>query len=188
MRRRGAAFSLTHTKNARLNNEDRIAEVLIELINVHWDVICFTETRAESNILQLEDGHILYCTGTDGESTGALVLIHSRHAQSKLEIFEKLDRIIAVDIVFDKRKYLVISAYMPHDGFGEDALHAAYQELDKMIDQAKNQERRLLIGGDFQCDPDDLRRGSFLQSWARGHGLIIAKIEVSKMWVRHGLS
>ena len=39
------------TKNARLNNEDRIAEVLIELINVHWDNICFMETRTESNIL-----------------------------------------------------------------------------------------------------------------------------------------
>ena len=79
----------------------------------------------------------------------------------KIEIFEKLGRIIAVDIAFDSRKCRVISAYMPHDGFEEDALYAAYQELDKMIDQAKNQERRLLIEGDFQCDPDDLRRGSF---------------------------
>ena len=106
--------------------------------------------------MQLKDDHLLYYTGADGESTGAAILIHSRHAQSKIEMIEKINRIIAVNIIIGNRKYRIIAAYMPHDGFGEDALQTAYHELDKMIDQAKNQERRVLIGGDFQCDPDDL--------------------------------
>ena len=41
------------TKNAKLSNEDRFAEILVELYGIEWDIVLFTEMRMQSETLEL---------------------------------------------------------------------------------------------------------------------------------------
>ena len=67
------------TKNAKLSNDDRLMEILVELENESWDIVLFTETRRPSEYLQLDHDHILFCSGNAKLPTGVAILIHARH-------------------------------------------------------------------------------------------------------------
>eukprot|EP00973_Karenia_brevis_P079376 11015682-Karenia_brevis.AAC.1 len=69
------------------------------------------------------------------------------------------------------QKIRMIAAYMPHEGYGEEELFNQYIELDKIIKGGRNAGRKIILGGDFQTDPDEILRGSFMQAWAYGHHL-----------------
>ena len=51
-------FLLCATKNARLSNADRLMEILVELYDISWDVILFTETRRASGIFQFDSDNL----------------------------------------------------------------------------------------------------------------------------------
>ena len=46
---------IVYIKNARIQNKDRIAELLLELRDVDWDIVMFSETRLKSGTQELED-------------------------------------------------------------------------------------------------------------------------------------
>ena len=67
------------TKNAKLSNEDRFAEILVELYGIEWDIVLFTETRMQSETLELQDGHILFGSGCKDLPTGVAILVYGKY-------------------------------------------------------------------------------------------------------------
>ena len=56
-----------------------------------------------------------------------------------------------------------ISVYLSQDGFAEEIVANTYKEVDELILIAKQKTRKLIIGGDFQCEIDEPERGAFLR-------------------------
>ena len=63
---------------------------------------------------------------------------------------------------------------------GEEARENIFQELDEIIYEGRSRRRKIIVAGDFQVDPDESHRGTFMKSWAMGHHLCISNIEISK--------
>ena len=45
-----------YTKNSRLHNDERLAEVLAEVFSMQWDTIIFSATRSSHDIVELDAG------------------------------------------------------------------------------------------------------------------------------------
>ena len=63
--------------------------VLAEVSELQWDIICFSETRAVSNDVTLMGGHRLITQLGKNKYGGVAVLIHERYADSIATIREK---------------------------------------------------------------------------------------------------
>ena len=171
------------TKNARLSNADRLMEILAELYDISWDVILFTETRRASGIFQLDNGHVLYCSGIEGSATGVAILVNAKYAKCKIDHYFKSDRVMEVSMKLSPNNYVsFVSVYLPHDGFADEIIANTYNEVDEIISRAKRKKRKIIIGGDFQCDIDEYERGSFLRGWTAGHNMKIANVEIVQEW------
>ena len=131
-------------------------EILAELDGISWDVILFTETRKASEILELNDGHRLYCSGTEGLATGVAILIHAKYAKFKVDHYFKSDRVMEISIELNRNSCAnFMSVYLPHDGFTDEIVANTYEEVDELISIAKRKTRKIVIGGDFQYDIDE---------------------------------
>ena len=115
------------TKNTKLSNEDRFAEILVELHGIEWDIVLFTETRMQSETLELQDGHILFESGCKDLPTGVAILVHRKYQASNLKAMLINDRIIALNLRMHNQRFKIRSSYLPHDGYG-DAVYQTYQE------------------------------------------------------------
>ena len=117
-------------KNARLNRPDRLALLIDEVDDVAFDVICFSETRAEKADVILQGGHRLITALYDYKFAGVGILIHRRWADKVTQIHGTFGRVIYVDISITSRlKVRVISVYMPHGGLPKATLDDTYREL-----------------------------------------------------------
>ena len=65
------------SKNARLNSNEKFILLLTELRDLSWNVILFSETRAESGDVILEGGHRLILERGEYRASGVGVLVHS---------------------------------------------------------------------------------------------------------------
>ena len=71
-----------YTKNARLHNDERLAEVLAEVSSMQWDIIIFSETRSSHDIVELDDGgqsHVCLGIRKKINAAGVAILMHARH-------------------------------------------------------------------------------------------------------------
>ena len=66
---------LVYCKNARINTAERLVNVLGELDNLCWDVICFSETRAAKSDILLAGGSRLITGRADSKHLGVAVLL-----------------------------------------------------------------------------------------------------------------
>ena len=104
-------------KNARLTSDQKIVQVLGELIDVEWDIVLFSETRANSQDCIVTGGHRLI-THLDGYTgAGVRILVNSRWTRCIEKVHIVSDRILAIDMLFGNLKARVVSVYMPHAGF-----------------------------------------------------------------------
>ena len=63
------------SKNARINSPDCLLRILAEVSDVPWDVIVFSDTRAESGKQILEGGHVLYTQLDSNKFAGVGILL-----------------------------------------------------------------------------------------------------------------
>ena len=91
-------------KNARLNGPHKLAELLVELATLDWDIILFSETRAESKTVEIEGGHCLYLHRGEYVASGVGVLIHARLVDSIRSTHFVSDRVLRVDLELAQRK------------------------------------------------------------------------------------
>ena len=112
-------------KNTKLLNEDRFAEILVELYSIEWNIVLFTERHMQFETLELQDGHALLSSICKDLSTGIVILVHRKYQASNLKATLINDRIIALNLRMHSQRFKIISAYLPHDGCG-DAVYETY--------------------------------------------------------------
>ena len=81
---------------------------------MEWDIILFSETRAESQIADLDGGHRLYLHRDEYYAFGVGILAHANLVNNIRSIHSKSDRIPRVDLQFTQRKISFCAVYVPH--------------------------------------------------------------------------
>lgn len=120
-------------KNSRLQNPERLADVMAELSQIQWDIVCFSETRAPSETLCFEEGHVLHLSLHECPSAGVGILLHKRFVQGSV-VHPISDRILRVDVKWSSSKRLSIFAvYVPHGGYPTADLDDFYELLIKIF-------------------------------------------------------
>ena len=126
----------------------RIANVLLELSGIQWDVVYFCERRATSADLILDGGHRLIAHR--GESYGGVsILLHAELADAVVKQCRFGDRVLAVRLHKDGFKFTIISVYMPHAGYEDSVLETTYEDLCAALDWGYKFNRSVAVGGDF---------------------------------------
>lgn len=114
-----------YTKNARLHNDERLAEVLGEVSSMQWDIIIFSETRGSHDIVELDDGvhsHMCFGIGRQTSAAGVAILLHARHKKRIKQNVVLSERVLYVDVEVARKKIRIIAAYAPHAGYSEQGL------------------------------------------------------------------
>ena len=139
-------------KNARIHKDIHIAQVLAEVGDVHWDVVCFAETRAPDEDCILEGGHRLICSRKEFICAGVAILLHKRWLSSVIGYKRVSDRLLFLDLAVGHRKYRIISVYFPHAGCSLEFFESCYDGLRKVVLDAHSKCAKCMIGGDFNAD------------------------------------
>ena len=75
------------TKNARINSNDKVVQILAELEHHSWDIIFFNETRMKSGKKLLDGGHVLYsCLDENCPCAGVAILLHAKHVRKNIKV------------------------------------------------------------------------------------------------------
>ena len=85
-------------KNARINDNAQLTQLLAELSDVTWDIILFSETRTKSGQQLLDGGHMLYTSLDGNQFVGVGILLHSKHVRKNNRIQVFSGRVLALDI------------------------------------------------------------------------------------------
>ena len=136
-------------KNCRLNGLHKLAELSVEILFLEWDIILFSETRAESQIADLDGGHRLYLHRDEYYASGVGILIHASLVNNIRSVHYISDRILRVDLHFAQRKISFIAVYVPHAGFSLEFLEQTYDQLHQALTNANRTGHTIVIGGDF---------------------------------------
>ena len=161
------------TKNARINSDVRLTDLLAELPDISWDVICFSETRAADANSVLAGGHRLICSRGEFKYSGVAILIHARWVGEIITSRNVSDRIVYVDIRLFGRKYRIIATYVPHAGYHQDQFNACFDELRETILQANALGCKPMVGGDFNTHVSFGWRSERLVALTHETGLVI---------------
>ena len=105
------------TKNARIHTDIFLAQLLAEVNEIQWDVVCLSETRAEDGNYTLDDGHRLFCGRNEFKYAGVSILVHARWTGSIVRFCKVSDRVVYGDLLINDRKYRIIAVYVPHGGY-----------------------------------------------------------------------
>ena len=195
------------TKNVQsLQTPDRERELFAELRVITWDVLFLNETWRESKeeIWKSEDGHLFMgAGGTIGERGVAIILNH-RLTKGFKAFHAVSERVCAVDVSVFGCKLRLISAYMPHQGYNDDAVENTYSVLTDLCESGKRLNRSIWAFGDWNAvaglrqSGEDNRiigshgigqrnqRGDSMIAWATLNGLSIVNTmfrkQFGKLW------
>ena len=65
-------------KNARIHSDIYVAQLLAEVSEIQWDIVCLSETRAPDGDYTVCGGHRLFCGRDDFIYAGAAILVNVR--------------------------------------------------------------------------------------------------------------
>ena len=148
-------------KNARsLSTDERLTEALGELDDAKWDAVIFNETWRVENAedFLLESGHRWLGSGGAkrnggaGGKHGVAILLHRRWAWAVSQVKPISPRLMFVDIRVRRHKIRLISVYMPHVGYGNDAVDDVYKAMEHSVNGARSERRLVIIGGDWNAE------------------------------------
>ena len=166
-----------YTKNARLHNDERLAEVLAEVSSMQWDVIIFSETRSSHDIIALDDGvqsHICFGIGTKTIAAGVAILMHARHKKWAKRNVVLSERVLYVDVQIGKNKIRIIAAYAPHAGYSEQDFVIFFSNSYIVHCMVRTEMVVcVILGGDLNLQIDVGKRGEQFASLCSGFGLLI---------------
>ena len=165
-----------YTKNARLHNDERLAEMLAEVSSMQWDIIIFSETRSSHDIVELDDGvqsHVCFGIGKTTRAAGVAILMHARHKKWAKRKVVLSERVLYVDVQIGKIKIRIIAAYAPHAGYSEQDFTNFFEQLHSALHGAYKDGCGVILGGDLNLQIDVGKRGEQFASLCSGFGLII---------------
>ena len=85
----------------------------IEISTSTFDIVCLSETRTETQVVFVKDGHRLIAISP---ASGVAISIHRRWSTSIKRKICFHDRVMAVDLEVGQTIIRVIAAYLSHAG------------------------------------------------------------------------
>lgn len=166
-------------KNARIHSHERLAELSLEINDIDWDIVLFSETRSNQGHCQLDHGHLLWTSETPTVASGVAILLHKRHG-SRVKHFQAWsDRVACLDIQFDTFVLRTVVVYMPHAGYSHEYLMSVYDQLQACVEEAVQHKYKIVVGGDFNTQLNVGARGSLLHEFAAMFDLFVANSDTS---------
>ena len=91
------------------------------------------------------------CSGWAGGRKGVAILLHRRHAKAFKGFKAVSERTCAADLNLNGERLRLIAAYLPDGSYDNATVEATYNKLDKLCDEAKLAQRRVILGGDLNA-------------------------------------
>jgi len=161
------------TYNVRtLKDDDRETELLHELkeTKIKWHIIGLAETRRKGEqLVNTEDGHILYTIGGDTSQRGVGFLVH-RNIKNKIMKYEGLnDRVASLTMKINSKYQLqIIQVYAPTTSHDDEEVEEFYEDLTSVTD--KNKSFYKVIMGDFNAKVGRHQQGDGKTTGKQGLG------------------
>ena len=102
-----------------------------------WDIVLLSETRAPSQILTLEGGHLLYTELDGNKFAGVGILLHAKHVRKTNRICAVGGRVLALDFMVNKIKIRAVAVYLPHMGYPVSEFDETFDQLRCVIDEGR---------------------------------------------------
>ena len=183
------------SKNVQsIRDAGRFADFCAELADVHFDLVCLSETwRSEqSEVFQTLHGHCVYLNGSEHGRRVGVVVHRKNHAQLKQVIFQPYSsRVCVLQFGLGDKKFRAFSCYFPTAWDGDDAVLQTYELVSILLDNCVLEGCIPILGGDFNAclgaplvgDELDFlgacgegprtERGHVFARWVMQHGLQI---------------
>ena len=154
-------------KNAHVHSQTKFAELLLELADIEWDIILFSETRYAGGNIVLEGGHHMFASSEPTVAAGVAVLVHCKHVRNIKFSQAPSSRICFVDMMMKAGVTRFVATYTPHMGYSNHDLYRYYDQLAWVLDDARRQGRTIVLGGDFNTQLNVGIRGDCLADLAK---------------------
>ena len=128
--------------------------MLAETGDMHWDFICFSETRAEDDDVLLEGGHRLLCCNKRNRYAGVAILVHSQWVRHILCFRQVSDRVAYIDVSIGNVLCRIIAVYVPHAGYPTVDFDACFDDIRVAVLDARRQNINAIVAGDFNTEVD----------------------------------
>ncbi|XP_071727801.1 uncharacterized protein [Rutidosis leptorrhynchoides] len=122
-------------------------ELVDTLLKIKVDILCVQETRWRGQEAVVIGDYKLWFTGSSVARNGVGILLGHPYKELVVGVGRCSDRIMSVMLVIREVTYMVISAYAPYAGLGEEDKRRFWVSLDEVV-RSCPADHRLLIGGD----------------------------------------
>ncbi|XP_076921463.1 uncharacterized protein LOC143582871 [Bidens hawaiensis] len=133
-------------------DEGTLNSKLLELVDVlkrrRVQIACLQETRWKGHKGAECNGYKLWHSGSDGAKNGVGFLVAKELYTSVVEVIRYNDRIMVLRLVLGEDVVVVVCAYAPHAGLGDQEKKEFWEFLDAIVG-AISRDERICIGGDF---------------------------------------
>ena len=166
-----------YAKNVRslsLSSGTKIVELLGELQNIAWDVILLSETRTPTGKYVLSGGHVLFTALLDNAFLGTGILLNEKYVRKSNKIHCITDRVLVLDFMAYGTKIRAVAVCVLHAGYPVEDFEATFDQLQNTLQNGRNLKRRLVVGGDFNCQLNVGMRGAALDNLINSFGLQIS--------------
>ena len=154
----------TFNINKKLRNEEQRKTLMQDMTKRNIDICCFQETYCDKRTYTTH-GDKLYClrqrVGDTYTRYGQAFYVSNKWAQKNHTIIEINGRISI--IIFDveetirnagnrrniTKELVIINAYCPHSGHGEEKVHEFYQQLSDCTETYQIANNLVIVVGDF---------------------------------------
>lgn len=157
-----------------LSKGTKTDELLGDLENIEWDVTLLSETRIATGKYVLDGGHVLFTALSDNTFSGTGILLNKTHVRKSNKIHCIIDRVLALDFMAYGTKIRVVAVYVPHAGYSVEDFDETFDQLRYTLQIGRNLKRRLVVGGDFNCQLNVGTRGDALDNLISCFGLQIS--------------
>ncbi|XP_071720749.1 uncharacterized protein [Rutidosis leptorrhynchoides] len=139
-------------------------ELVDTLLKSKVDILCVQETRWRGAEAVDIDDYKLWFSGSRVARNGVGIFIGPRYKDNIVGVGRCSNMIMSVRLVIQEETYMVICAYAPHVGLGEEEKCRFSELLDEVV-RSCPADHRLLIGGDLNG-----HIGTCLDGYAGVHG------------------
>ena len=129
--------------------------MLAKTVDIQWDIVCFSETRAADGDVVLEGGHRLLSSLGQERHAGVAIFLHARWAANIIKYEAVSGRIMYADCCLQGRMYRVIASYLPHAGYTWDEFRDCLEQLRSIVLDGQHLKYKCIIGGDFNINPSE---------------------------------
>ncbi|XP_071699131.1 uncharacterized protein [Rutidosis leptorrhynchoides] len=139
-------------------------ELVDTLLKSRVDILCVQETRWRGEEAVDIDDYRLWFSGSRVARNGVGIFIGPLYKDNIVGVDRCSDRIMAVRLVIQEETYMVICAYAPHAGLGDEEKSRFWESLDEVVRSCPT-NHRLLFGGDLNG-----HIGTFSNGYTGVHG------------------